>query len=122
MVSVTICIGSNCGDRKNYVLNAVEWLKEILIQTKSSSVYETPCALKSDKNYYNAVVTGYYQSIGEDLDMILKDKEREMGRDSQCRHLGLVPIDMDIVILNGEIVKPWDYKQKFFKIGYSQIS
>ena len=121
MVSVVIGIGSNCGDRKKNVLEAIEWLKKELIQVESSDIYETPCALKAGRPYLNAVVKGFYQGIGYDLEGLMKDKEREMGRTTDCKERGDVSIDLDIVIMDGEIVKDWDYRQRFFKIGYSQI-
>lgn len=121
MVSVVISIGSNCGDRKSNVALALHWLKSVLIQTNSSEIYETPCALQSGIPYMNAVIEGFYQSTGIELEDLLKSKEHEMGRTPRSREVGEVPIDMDIVILNGNIEKAWDYRQKFFQIGYSQI-
>lgn len=122
MVEVVIGIGSNCGDRQKNVSEAIEWLKSRLMQIRCSEIYETPCAVKGDSTYMNAVVKGYYQGTGFELDDLLKEKEREMGRDARCREEGKVPIDMDIVIMDGEVVKPWDYRQKFFRLGYSQLS
>lgn len=121
MVSVVIGIGSNCGSRIDLVNEAIGWLKTILVQTKCSEVYETSCALKTGKPYMNAVIRGYYQGTGIELEDLLKDKERVMGRSSKCREKGEVPIDLDIVICNEEVLKPWDFRQKFFQIGYSQI-
>lgn len=126
MVKLVISIGSNCGDRKALVEEALIWLKRLLIEPQSSSIYETPCAKNSGKPYMNAVISGIYQREGIDvkdyLENLLKDKEQKMGRTAQCREKGEVPIDMDIVILNGDIVRPWDYRQKFFQIGYQEIS
>ena len=121
MVSVTIGLGSNCGDRKALISEAISWLRKILSQTSASEIYETPCALKEGRPYMNAVVEGFYQGTGIELNELLKEKEHEMGRDKKCREQGLVPIDIDLVICNGEILKPWDFNQKFFKIGYSEI-
>ena len=122
MVSVTISVGSNYGDRYALVENAVAWLKSILMQSTNSSIYETPCALKEGKPYVNTVIKGFYSGDAFQLEDELKDKEIEMGRNAERRQKGEVPIDMDIVLLNGDIVKSWDYKQKFFRIGFSEIS
>lgn len=122
MVKVTVSVGSNCGDREALVKKAVDWLSQELLQVKKSSVYETPCAKNTGKPYINCVVEGFFQGIGFDLDNLLKDKEMEMGRHAGCRQRGDVPIDMDIVIMDGDVVKPWDYRQKFFQIGYQEIS
>lgn len=126
MVKIVVSIGSNCGDRKALVEEAIAWLKTLLIQTKCSGIYETPCAKNTGTPYMNAVISGYYQGEGIDvkdtLEEILKDKEYKMGRTTRCREAGEVPIDMDIVLLNGDIIKAWDYRQKFFQIGYQEIS
>lgn len=121
MISVVLSIGSNCGDRPSLVKETIEWLKTVLIQMDYSDIYETPCALKAGKPYMNAVVKGFFQGDGMDLESMLKDKEREMGRDQKCREKGDVPVDIDIVIENGGIIKPWDFRQKFFQTGYSQL-
>ena len=122
MVSVVISIGSNCGDREALVRETIEWLKTLLIQIQHSSIYETPCAKSCGKPYMNSVVKGFYQGDGIELEDLLKEKEHEMGRTSSCREKGEVPIDIDIVILNGDIAKAWDYRQKFFQLGYSQLN
>lgn len=121
MLSVVISVGSNCGDRKANVEEALRWLKSLLMQTKCSPVYETPCALESGTPYMNAVISGFYEGVGYELNDRLKMKEHEMGRNADCRSRGEVPVDMDIVMENGEVVKEWDFRQKFFQIGYSSL-
>ena len=121
MISVVIGIGSNIGDREKNVSMAIRWLNTILIQVKCSEIYETPCAKQIGSPYINAVIKGFYEGDGMDLDEKLKYKEHQMGRTSECRQRGDVPVDIDIVIMNGDIVKEWDYRQKFFRIGYNQI-
>lgn len=122
MIKVVIGIGSNCGDRKAKVEEGLEWLKSQLMQTKSSTIYETPCALKAGKPYMNSVIFGYFSGDAFQLENLLKEKEESMGRDSECRKRGDVPIDMDIVICDNEIYKEWDYRQKFFRIGYEMLT
>ena len=121
MVSVVISIGSNYGDRESNMKIALTWLEKELMQVKSSRIYETPCALKAGKPYLNAVISGFYQGDGFQLENLLKEKEREMGRNFQCREKGDVPIDIDLVICDRVIKKEWDFRQKFFQIGYKEL-
>ena len=102
--------------------DGIKWLESILSQVRRSSIYETSCARHSGKPYINAVVEGYFQGNGLELEDLLKKKEKEMGRTIACREKGDVPIDMDIVMMDGEILKPWDFRQKFFQIGFSQLN
>ena len=121
MISVVIGIGSNCGDRNQSVSRSIAWLETLLMQTKCSRIYETPCALKIGKPYMNAVVKGYFNGDAFQLNDLLKEKEHERGRNAECREKGDVPVDMDIVICDNQIYKPWDFRQKFFRIGYEEI-
>ena len=121
MVSVVLSLGSNCGNRQSQIEGALDWLKETLMQTEASSIYETPCAMKAGRPYLNAVVKGFFSGTGEELEDLLKEKEKEMGRTSKCRERGDVPIDIDIVVMNGGIVREWDFRQKFFQQGYSEL-
>ena len=70
----------------------------------------------------NAVVSGKFEGTPDELDLILKNYEKEEGRDKQCRERGEVPIDIDIVIAEEAIIKEWDFRQKFFQIGFSEIN
>lgn len=121
MISVVLSVGSNCGDRKKTVSEALSWLGTVLMQTVCSEIYETPCAKETGVAYMNAVVKGFYSGNGFELEDLLKEREKLAGRTAECREKGNVPLDIDIVMIDGEVVKPWDYRQKFFRIGFSQI-
>jgi len=56
-----------------------------------------------------------------DLGIKLKETEIEAGRDDECRELGLVPLDMDIVVFDSKILRPRDFAQSFFRIGLKQL-
>ncbi|MDE6006576.1 MAG: 2-amino-4-hydroxy-6-hydroxymethyldihydropteridine diphosphokinase [Muribaculaceae bacterium] len=120
MVSkIVLSLGSNCD--ADYVAQALKWLKSLLSDFKASSLYETPPAKGVGRSYINAVITGSTQSAYEPFNRQLKEYEELAGRDQSCREAGLVPIDIDIVIWNDDIIRPWDYRQNFFKIGYAPI-
>lgn len=121
-MEVVLGLGSNYGERRKNIISIISWLEGILLNMKKSRIYETPCALKSGRPYMNAVVLGDYTGTIVDLNQILKEKEIEFGRDDEGRSRGDVPIDIDIVIANGDIIKEWDYRQKFFQIGYQEIN
>lgn len=121
MPTVVISIGSNYGDKESQVKKAIEWLKGFLQEFKVSDIYTTPCAMHQGQDYLNAVVTG---KSGLDIELLnteLKDYERAAGRDDECRRKGRVPIDIDIVMSDGKILKEWDFRQQFFKKGYQQL-
>lgn len=122
MPSFVISLGSNCGDRKANINKAIELIRKDLIpDLKVSEIYETPCVGKAGNPYMNAVAKGNYSFPEEILSRHLKSIETQMGRNKECRLKGDVPIDIDIVMKNSLILKDWDYRQRFFKIGYEDL-
>lgn len=122
MAEVVLSLGSNCGNRRDSVEKALKWLESVLEVKKASSVYETPCARREGPNYMNGVVKGFFSGSSEELDSLLKNYERIRGRNEECRKRGDVPLDIDIVIADGTILKEWDFSQKFFQIGFREIN
>lgn len=118
-----LSIGSNCGDKCLHVNDCINWLKnhdkiEVL---KSSDIYETPELYGTGTPYNNAVVEIITDMTIEELKEQTKIYEINAGRDCDCRRRGLVPIDVDIVIWNDDIIRPKDYMCEFFRIGYSSM-
>ena len=116
-----LSIGSNCGDRYVNVSNGLEWLSHILINPKASSIYATPDCHGSQREYLNAVIKGQTALSHKDLENECKEFEIRHGRTPEARALGEVSIDIDVVIFDGEIIRPKDVGRQFFTIGYSMI-
>ncbi|MBD5305467.1 MAG: hypothetical protein HDS12_04170 [Bacteroides sp.] len=119
MARVVLSLGSNCSSA--FVRNGLDWLKENFTLLRSSTLYETPPAKGSGSNYINAVAEVKSDNSFEEINSMLKEYEIKIGRDDQCRKINCVPIDIDIVLWDEEIVRQWDFKQKFFRIGYNMI-
>lgn len=117
---VILSIGSN----RSYedVVNAIGWLKALLNNFRSSRLYTTPAIQGHGNPYINAVVEG---SISFDIDsFIRKLKEYEIlcGRNLKARQNDIVPVDIDIVIINDKVIRYRDFSQSFFQIGYSELT
>lgn len=69
----------------------------------------------------NAVFSGYSYIPFEKLNENLKSYELQHGRDSEARRKGRVPIDLDIVKWNHEILRPRDYAADYFRKGLTEI-
>lgn len=122
--TVILSIGSNCGDRRANVSQSLAWLstQEGVSIIQISDIYETPELHGVGNPYINGVVK-INTLLGYDaLQNRCKDYEISTGRDNECRAKGMVPIDIDIVIWNNEILRPKDYSCEFFQIGYDQIA
>ena len=120
---MAISIGSNTGPREESVKEAIAEVGRLLDgEVRFSSLYETPCAKAGKKPYINAVVVGDFAGEIDELEMRLKEYEIRRGRTAEARERGEVPIDIDIVIAGSRVLKEWDYRQKFFKKGYEEVT
>lgn len=115
-----LSVGSNT--EAGQVEKAVEWLSGKLQKFASSSLYTTPAVQGKGKPYVNAVVEGYITGAEEDFNNLLKDYEKTCGRDDTARKEGRVPIDIDIVVRDGSVVRERDFAHSFFRIGYSELT
>lgn len=120
-MKLTVSIGSNCGDRHKAVEDAIHWLELQLQDCHASSVYETDPVGKSAGKYLNAVVTGSTALDAGHFDALCKAYEREAGRDEEARRNNLVPVDIDIVVADGIVLRPRDYGCWFFRKGMRQL-
>lgn len=118
---VVIGVGSNCGDRESSMADAIAELLDMLDEASASHIYETPAAGGGTRPYLNAVVTGQTGLDDAELNRQLKRYEVLHGRDVASRLRGDVPIDLDLVFSGGELLRPRDYAQDFFRIGYDAL-
>lgn len=122
--SAFICIGSNWGNRVKTVRQAISHLVRTTDSLWSSTIYETPAAGKDSGTpaYMNAVVKIRVNSDYPELNLMLKRMELEAGRNEECRNLGRVPLDLDIVEFDGEVLRPEDFRQKYYRIGRNGVA
>lgn len=120
-VEVVFSVGSNCGDRGSRVSGGISWLEGFLSECRVSSVYTTGDCHGGKRVYVNAVVAGLCDMSRERIETLCKEYEISCGRTSEARLRGDVPVDIDLVIFDGAILRPKDYRQKFFQIGFMQL-
>lgn len=118
-VDIVLSVGSNRSSED--VVKAIDWIRTVLSRCEVSSIYQTPPIQGYGKPYKNAVVKGASNLEEDTLNTIIKEYELRNGRDAKARIEGNVPIDIDIVIRNGEVIRPRDFNQSFFQIGFSEL-
>ncbi len=97
-VTVFIALGSNQGDRRAHLREAVRRIADCLAVERRSSVYETePAYVTSQPRFLNMVLVGRTGLEPHALLDCLKRIERAMGRASGMRW-GPRPIDLDILL------------------------
>lgn len=122
MDTVVISIGSNSPDREQQIKDGLGWLKNILGNAKISPVYNTHATNGKDPDYLNAVVIAECKEEYQTLNEKLKQYEKICGRTKESKLQGNIPIDMDIVIWHGDIMRENDFRQLYFQIGWKQLN
>ncbi len=120
MIRLVISIGSNKLDGEMRVDAAIGWLRGLLSGCVVSHIYVTAACNGVGADYFNAVLVGDYNGELSDIAQMIKCYEIEAGRvadDSKS-----VAIDIDVVMCDGNVLREWDFNQRYFKIGYAVIN
>lgn len=87
-----------------------------------SSHYSTPGVGSGEgKTYLNAVALGHTSLSAEAIRTSLKDFELLSGRTPEVRALGIVPIDLDLLMLGDNVFKPKDLSQSYVLRGLNEL-
>ena len=102
---VYLGLGSNLGDRKQNLKQALELLSSEFEINKLSSLYETePIGYTEQPLFLNAVCSGFTKLSPQRLLHLIKDVEHQLGRKSSFPNAPR-PIDVDILFYNAEVIK-----------------
>ncbi len=121
MNKAIISIGSNSVDSQTQMEFAVRHIKSKFANVVSSTIYETKALNGIDADYKNAVVVADTENTFEVAEKFLKQWEVLCGRTPASKVQGVIPIDLDIVVWNNEIVREKDYSCAYFSQGYNQL-
>lgn len=119
---VVISLGSNSLDSNIMMQRAMVWLEENLLSFKCSKIYSTPPLNGIGRNYLNAVAIGETTCNQDEFNLMLKDYEKSSGRTPISKKTGVIPIDLDIIVFNEQILRSKDFSYDFFQIGYKQLT
>ena len=120
MNTFQILLASNSDAGKN-MSEAREKLKKVFpLNIRFSKNVESKAVNKEGKIapdaslYLNAICVANTELQLDCVQSILKAMEVEMGR-KKGDTIGLVAIDLDLVVWNGEILRPWDVAQSYYQ-------
>lgn len=114
-------MGSNVDDRMARVAAAMTWIQSILQCTVCSGIYETDDFHPTGRKYCNAVIAGDTALSQDEIDAAAGLYELNAGRDVAARRRGDVPIDIDLVIWNGTVLRQRDMEREYFLRGYREL-
>lgn len=103
--AVYLALGSNVGDRRQNLINALERLGPDVEVEAVSSLYETdPIGPIDQQDFYNAACRGTTQLMPEELLTHIKQVERDVGRTASERW-GPREIDIDILLYDDLVLE-----------------
>lgn len=120
-MKAVLVLGSNCGDRRGFILRAGEMVSASCTVLGASDIYESPDCLGSGRRYLNMVLEVESPLPEESLNSLFKSFECACGRSQMARERGEVPVDIDIVLWGGFIRRPSDFRAAYFRRGYENM-
>lgn len=113
MNKVLLSIGTNEDREVNLALchQYLGGLFKDIIYSKTSITAPYGHLYKND--FLNQLAVVYTDKEKEDVSILLKSLEKELGRSSADKEKGIVKIDVDIVVWNEEVVKPSDISRSY---------
>lgn len=113
MNTCVVLLGSNVACGKEIIESFIQRSGDMII--KSSEIY------RDNNNYYNSVIQIVTSLSMNELVARFKTEERNNGRLPDSKATGIIPLDIDIVIFNGCVIRSNDYNQPYFQRGYKQL-
>ena len=120
--SAVLVMGSNFGEREAILQSSLSRMADFCSVVRRSEIYESNDCLGKGRKYLNIVLQIATLSDEPEIIRRLKLLECEFGRTLESRERGEVPLDIDIVIWNGEIRRPVDFKSAYFICGYKKMN
>lgn len=122
---VILALGSSMGDKAQQLSDAKRFLSEFSSsEVRYSSIWETEPVGIAQNQFYNAVVEITFSGSPAELFRLIKQYERDSGRDQYAAKWDDRPIDIDIIDFGGiyyldaylEIPHP-RYKERLFVLS-----
>lgn len=105
MIKIFLALGSNLGNKKQYINEAIELLKKQINDIKAAKFYETkPQYYEEQDTFVNTVLVGFTSLDPKGLLHFIKDVEKQIGRKKRFQ-FGPREIDIDILFYDDLIYK-----------------
>lgn len=121
MNRLILSIGTNSADREWQMSQAIKRMKQLFKKIVVSDIYEVPAHNGVDAPYLNAVMVATTSMSLEETNGLLKQWEALCGRTPVSKLQGVIPIDIDVVVWNDEVMRPVDYSRSYVSLGISRL-
>ena len=125
MNEMIISLGSNMAQGEYNMRGAMVTIEAFAASARFSPIYESDDAsahaTPGSPRYKNCVGIIKTPLAVDEWTVRFKQLEREAGRTEAMRRAGCVPLDIDVVSCNGEVLRPKDFEKEYFRRGMEMI-
>lgn len=121
MPKVIFSISSNDTDREAKVHDAVEELRSLFPELKTSDAFTSADYTGQGPEYLAVAASAETEFPLDRLKIFVKAFEWNVGRDPEAAPSPIVPIDIDIVSYGDQILKPHDLDQSAFREAIASL-
>ena len=120
--NVILCLGSNTDCEAN-LKSAVGLLRGYFGTIRfSEAAYTEPVGLPGSGLFLNQVAVAGTEASQEEVKRALKDMEKRLGRMPDSKQKGQIPIDIDLLLWNGTILKPADWEKEYVQLLFRSVA
>ncbi|WP_308550373.1 2-amino-4-hydroxy-6-hydroxymethyldihydropteridine diphosphokinase [uncultured Parabacteroides sp.] len=120
--NVILCLGSNTDCEAN-LKSAVGLLRGYFGTIRfSEAAYTEPVGLPGSGLFLNQVAVAGTEASQEEVERALKDMEKRLGRMPDSKQKGQIPIDIDLLLWNGTILKPADWEKEYVQLLFRSVA
>lgn len=119
---IVMLLGSNSNAEENMKQAEVELRDYFPRITFSKPVYTEPSGTNYTTPFLNEVAVAYTGDRPEEIIVCFKLIEQVLGRTPADKHIGIIPIDIDLLQWNDQVLKKCDMNQPYVVEGLKSLS
>ena len=85
-------------------------------------IYTEPIGLSDSGLFLNQVAVAGTNASLEEVRRAVKAMEKRLGRMSDSKQKGKIPIDIDLLLWNGTILKPADWEKEYVQLLFRSVA
>ena len=117
-----LCLGSNTDCEAN-LKSAASLLRAYFGSIRfSEAIYTEPIGLSDSGLFLNQVAVAGTNASLEEVRRAVKAMEKRLGRMSDSKQKGKIPIDIDLLLWNGTILKPADWEKEYVQLLFRSVA
>ena len=122
LAECSACLGSNTDCEAN-LKSAVSLLRAYFGSIRfSEAIYTEPIGLSDSGLFLNQVAVAGTNASLEEVRRAVKAMEKRLGRMSDSKQKGKIPIDIDLLLWNGTILKPADWEKEYVQLLFRSVA